>query len=112
MASVVGIAMGRQASPLLVAETGPVLFVAVAGGEALIGAAGLCVVVVAVVVGLTGVLVVSVAVGLTGVPVVAVEVWPEVVVVAAPVAIPLGDAALLEELLEPQPSSTNTKHAI
>jgi len=97
--------MGKHASPLLVAESGPGLEIAVAtGAKTLTG-----------VTGVTGIFVVVagdvvVVVGSAGVAVVAVEVWPEVAV-APPVAIALG-AALLEELLEPQPLSTNTKHAI
>jgi len=100
--------MGKHASPLLVAESGPGLEIAVAtGAKTLTGVTG--------VTGVTGIFVVVagdvvVVVGSAGVAVVAVEVWPEVAV-APPVAIALG-AALLEELLEPQPLSTNTKHAI
>ncbi len=97
--------MGKHASPLLVAESGPgIEFVVATGAKTLTG-----------VTGVTGIFVVVagdvvVVVGSAGVAVVAVEVWPEVAV-APPVAIALG-AALLEELLEPQPLSTNTKHAI
>ena len=92
--------MGKQGSPLLVAESGPGLEFAVATGAKILtgvaGVAGFCVVVVGV--------------GAAGVAVVVVEVWPEVAV-EPPVTIALGDAALLE-LLELQPLSTNTKHAI
>jgi hypothetical protein len=101
--------MGRHASPLLVAESGPgVECVVATGAKTLTGAGGgadvtgfFVVVAGAVVVG----------VGAAGVGVVIVEVWPEAAV-DPPVAIALGDAALLEELLEPQPLSTRPKHAI
>jgi len=81
--------MGKHASPLLVAE----LAVAT-GAKILTGVDGVA--------GVTGFVVVVVGA--------VVEVWPEAAV-EPPVAIALG-AALFEELLEPQPLSTNTKHAI
>ena len=84
--------MGKHASPLLVAESGPgVEFGVATGAKTFTGVAGV-----------TGFFVVVVGA--------VVEVWPEAAV-EPPVAIALG-AALLEELLEPQPLSTNAKHAI
>jgi hypothetical protein len=106
--------MGRHASPLLVAVSGPevveTLGAVAAGGSCVAVAgfgAGLDVVVVA------GVVVAPAVVGLAAVvvpvdPVVGVE----VAVVAVLAADALGNEALLAELLEPQPLSTNAKHAI
>jgi hypothetical protein len=95
--------MGKHASPLLVAKSGPgVEFAVATGAKTLTGVTGLFVAVVGAVV---------VVVGAVGKAVVVVEVWPEAAV-ELPAAIALGDAALLVELLEPQPLSTNTKHAI
>jgi hypothetical protein len=108
--------MGRHASPLLVAVSGPevveTLGAVAAGGScvAVVGfGAGLDVVVVA------GVVVAPAVVGLAAVVVpvdAVVGVGVEVAVVAVLAADALGNEALLAELLEPQPLSTNTKHAI
>jgi len=126
MASADGIVMGRHASPLLVAVTGTEVvatFGAVGAGAA--GGSWSCVAVVGFGTGFGAVLDVVVVAGVVGaevagvvgalaaglapvvVPVVAV-VGVEVVVVADA----LGDEASLAELLEPQPLSTKTKHAI
>ena len=94
-ASAVGIVMGRQASPLFVAVTGPPEEVAGAGGGetlVVVGVVGVCVGVLA---GVEGVAagVEGVAAAITGVG----------AAVATPVAVALE---------EPQPLSTVTKHAI
>jgi hypothetical protein len=116
--------MGKHASPLLVAESGPgVEFTVATGAKTLTGVAGVAgvtgffvVVVGAVAVAVAVVVVagvVAVVVGAAGVVVVVVEVWPKAAVEPpAALALALADAALLAELLEPQPLSTNTKHAI
>src|ERR1700688_3146994 len=98
--------MGKHASPLLVAESGPgVEFAVATGAKTLTGIAG--------VTGLFVVVVgaVAVVVGAAGVEGVDVEVWLEAAG-EPPVAIELGEAALPADLLAPQPLSTNTKHAI
>jgi hypothetical protein len=104
--------MGKHASPLLVAESGPgVEFTVATGAKTLTGVAGVTgffVVVVGAAVVVVGAAVV--VVGAAGAAVVVVEVWPEAAIEPA-VAIALADAASLAELLEPQPLSTNTKHA-
>ena len=128
MASADGIVMGRHASPLLVAVTGTEVvatFGAVGAGAA--GGSWSCVAVVGfgtgfgtgfgavvdvvVVAGVVAGGVAAVVAGLAPVvvPVVVVAVVGVEVVVVADA---LGDEASLAELLEPQPLSTKTKHAI
>jgi hypothetical protein len=117
MASADGIVIGRHASPLLVAVSGPEVvatFGAVAAGRS-----WSCVAVVGFGVGFGAVVDVVVVAGVVGavvvglapvvVPVVAVAVVGVEVVVVADA---LGDEASLAVLLEPQPLSTKTKHAI
>ena len=119
MASADGIVMGRHASPLLVAVTGTEVvatFGAVGAGAA--GGSWSCVAVVGFGTGFGAVVDVVVVAGVVGAAAAGVVgalvagLAPVVVPVVAVVADALGDEASLAELLEPQPLSTKTKHAI
>jgi hypothetical protein len=112
--SAVGIAMGKQASPLFVATTGLVLAGVAAGGVA-VALMGVGVAVGDGVVDLTGVgagVAAGVAVGVGGAlgVVVVVAGGFDPTVLAGVVADAAGDAELFALLLEPQPLSNVTKH--
>jgi hypothetical protein len=112
-----GMAMGKQASPLLVAETGLAGVFVAAGGVATLAGAGIVGVCVGVVAGFAGVVAINVAVvavvaGFAGVAAVAGVAGVEGVAaaVAAPAADAAGDVEMLDELLAPQPLRRVAKH--